>query len=114
VTFVFTNNNGPDISGNRMLTLTAPTTGTTKGVLFYLPYGNKSSIKFNGTADSTYTGTFLAPDAQLELLGDFGTNTHGQFAAGTIYLSGNSSGTITYNAGENWEFPSPPVIELTK
>jgi hypothetical protein len=113
VTFVMLNQ-GFKWNGNEQIHLSAPATGPTKGLLVYLPYGNKGPVWFNGTADTFFTGSLFAPDADLVLLGDFGTNTHGQFVAGTIDMSGNSAGTITFNADENYTFPSLPVIVLAK
>ena len=81
------------INGNATVTLSAPTSGTYSGVLFYGDRaGNAASSSFNGNAASLLTGAIYFPRQQVNYLGNFsGKNGCTQVVADTIQWSGNTT-----------------------
>ena len=78
-TFIMTNgtpaNTGTvDINGGATMNLTAPDTGTYKGILFYSDRGaDPDDInKINGNSSSAYKGAFYFPHQQVEFTGNAG------------------------------------------
>jgi hypothetical protein len=68
----------------------------------------------NGNSESGFTGTILAPAADITIDGTGDAGLHGQVIGYTVDLSGTSSTTIVYNDQENWDAPVPPQIELAQ
>jgi hypothetical protein len=93
VTLFFTNNATIDINGSATLTLSAPTTGPYKGMLFWGDSGNTSSvIRFNGNASSSLTGVIYFPSAETEFLGSFsGSNGCMRVTARKVKFSGSTT-----------------------
>jgi len=114
VTFVMLNE-GITWNGNTSIHLTSPTSGTTKGLLMYFPYGNTNTIRLNGTAGLDIIGSVFAPDATIILQGDFGSSAiQSQWVGKTVDMTGSLVATFQYNESRSYEFPAPPEIELTK
>jgi hypothetical protein len=94
VTFYLAGSARVTINGNAKLTLQAPTTGTYAGVLFF---GDRNSSgtpinKFNGTADSTLTGTIYFKSQQVEYDGNFsGQDGCTRVVADTVVWTGNTT-----------------------
>ncbi len=108
-------NQGISWQGNVNVHLIAPTSGSTDGLLIYLPYSNSNEIRLNGTAGLDITGSVFAPDSNILLLGDFGNQAiNSQWVGKTVDLSGSINAIIQYDSSRNFEFSSPPEIELTK
>ncbi|TPI12523.1 hypothetical protein FJW06_17025 [Mesorhizobium sp. B4-1-3] len=93
VTIFMAGSNTVFINGNAAVTLSAPTSGTYSGVLFYGDRsGSSASSTFNGTATSLLTGAIYFPKQQVNYLGNFsGVNGCTQVVADTIQWSGNST-----------------------
>ncbi|RVD57640.1 hypothetical protein EN828_05780 [Mesorhizobium sp. M2D.F.Ca.ET.185.01.1.1] len=93
VTIFMAGSNTVSINGNASVTLSAPTSGTYSGVLFYGDRtGTAAQSTFNGTADSLLTGAIYFPRQQVNYLGNFsGVNGCTQVVADTIQWSGNST-----------------------
>lgn len=91
VTFFLTNNATVDFNGNATITLSAPTSGTYKGVLFYGdPDNSYNSNKFNGTATSKLTGALYFPAQDVEFLGNFsGQDGCMRVVSRTVKFTGN-------------------------
>lgn len=111
VTFILTSSTPADTSsfatvsmnGGAVVNLTAPTSGTYAGLLFYqdprTPYGNDT---INGNSVSTFQGGLYFPSRQLTFNGNTGMNTQClQLVARTLVFSGNSSiqNTCPANSG---------------
>jgi putative Flp pilus-assembly TadE/G-like protein len=81
------------MNGNASVKLSAPTSGTYSGVLFYGDRtGNSASSTFNGTADSLLTGAIYFPKQQVNYLGNFSGNSGcTQVVANTIQWSGSTT-----------------------
>ncbi|MDX8512524.1 pilus assembly protein TadG-related protein [Mesorhizobium captivum] len=93
VTIFMAGSSTVSINGNATVTLSAPTSGTYSGVLFYGDRtGTPAQSTFNGTADSLLTGAIYFPRQQVNYLGNFsGKNGCTQVVADTIQWSGNST-----------------------
>ncbi|MDG4877034.1 pilus assembly protein TadG-related protein [Mesorhizobium sp. WSM4935] len=93
VTIYMAGSNTVSMNGNATVTLSAPTSGTYSGVLFYGDRtGTAAQSTFNGTATSLLTGAIYFPKQQVNYLGNFsGQNGCTQVVADTIQWSGNST-----------------------
>ncbi|MBU6297997.1 MAG: pilus assembly protein [Alphaproteobacteria bacterium] len=97
VTFYLTNGATLQFNGNATMDLSAPTSGTYSGLLFY---GDRTQAymtnTINGTASSEFTGALYFPSGGVDLLGNFsGSDGCMQVVADTIYYTG--SATFTTN-----------------
>jgi hypothetical protein len=114
VTFVMLNE-GFNWNGNVDIHLSAPTSGVTKGLLIFLPYSNTNSITLNGTAGLDITGSVFAPASVINLSGNFGsTAVQSQWMGKVVDMSGNLTATFQYVGATSYEFPAPPIIELSR
>ncbi|CDX40499.1 conserved hypothetical protein [Mesorhizobium sp. SOD10] len=93
VTIYMAGSNTVSMNGNATVTLSAPTSGTYSGVLFYGDRtGTAAQSTFNGTATSLLTGAIYFPRQRVNYLGNFsGQNGCTQVVADTIQWSGNST-----------------------
>ena len=108
VTFYLTNGATLSMNGNATVNISAPTSGTYAGLLFY---GDRTQADatntINGDASSLLTGTLYFPSQKVEFLGNFsGAGGCTQVVADTILYTGNSHFT-TNCAGSG--VPSIPV-----
>lgn len=93
VTFFLTNGAAVDFNGTATITLSAPTSGFYKGILFWNdkndPY---QSNKFNGTAASKLTGALYFPNQDVQFLGNFsGVNGCLRVVARTMKFTGSTT-----------------------
>jgi hypothetical protein len=82
------------LNGNATLNMTAPDTGTYKGILFYQDRRATSdnTVTVNGDSNSVFRGAFYFPKADLTFNGNAGMNTNCmQIVAKDVAFSGNSS-----------------------
>jgi hypothetical protein len=108
-------NEGIHWNGNAAMTLIAPSSGTTRGLVLYLPPSNHNQIRLNGTFDMVTRGSVFAPSSTCILQGDLGAHTmHSQWICNNFDLTGNVTASIQYDSGENYQFPQPPIIEIVK
>lgn len=80
------------MNGTATVDLSAPTSGTYSGILFFADPTNSASAKnsFNGNATSLLTGVIYAPSQKVEYAGNFsGVNGCTQVVAATIDYSGS-------------------------
>jgi Flp pilus assembly protein TadG len=102
-------------NGGATLQLDAPSVDPFKGLLLFMPENNHGTISINGSSNSTFTGTFLAPSADITVDGSGGVSgMNSQIIGNTVYLSGNSSTLINYNDEDNYDAPVNPAIELVQ
>ena len=107
-TFVMTNNNPlntgtVDINGGATLNLTAPDTGTYKGILFFSDRGADASDinKINGNSASIFKGAFYFPHQQVEFTGGAGVEFQ-CIKLVTWQLTFNGNSTIKNNCPAGW------------
>ena len=84
------------------------------GLFLYMPMTNPGTITINGNSESGFTGTILAPAANIIVDGTGDAGLHGQIIGYTVDLSGTSITNIVYDDNENWDAPVPPQIELAQ
>ncbi len=100
---------------NATLGLSAPKSGENAGLLLYLPIDNSNKVKINGSVDSYFTGTILAPSAWIYL---GGPNTqeglHSQIIGFRIDIDGQSNIVVKYRDEQNFDSFDMPELELTE
>jgi hypothetical protein len=91
---------GLTVNGNHDIVLSAMTTGTYAGMLFYQDASCTADLNFGGASfDLGTTGTIYLPNAKFKLsVTGSGTIAGGQIVAKTVDL-GNGTVTVTFNAG---------------
>jgi len=107
-TFVMTNstpaNTGTlDINGGATLNLTAPTSGTYKGILFYSDRNASlnSVNKINGNSSTNFSGAFYFPHQKVEFTGTAGVTFQClKLVSWQLTFLGNSS--INNNCDPDW------------
>lgn len=95
---------GVDINGSARLNMSAPSSGTFDGILFYqdrrAPKSTTTVHKINGNSSSTFGGAFYFPNQQLQINGNSGlTMNCAQFVSYVVEFSGNGSINNTCTAG---------------
>lgn len=101
VTFVLLDGATADFNGTATINLSAPTTGTYKGLLMM---GSRTSgaggiSKFNGTPSSHLTGALYFPKQQVEYNGNFtGNGGCTQIVAATVSWGGNTHFNVNCTA----------------
>ena len=92
---------GITLNGNATIQLSAPSSGTYKGMLFFgsrTTY-NTADVVMNGTADSLMTGALYFPKQMVRYQGNFsGNNGCTQVVANTVVWTGNVTLRVDCNA----------------
>ncbi len=106
---------GIKFSGNAEIQLSAPRGGPLKGLLIYMPIKNKSILALNGDNNSNFTGTILAPGADVRLNGlSSSTGFRSQIIGYTIEVDGQSNIIIKYKDDQNYDAFKMPEVILTQ
>jgi Flp pilus assembly protein TadG len=116
VTIFLAGSSSITINGNATVNLSAPTTGTYSGILFYGDPSNTSSVsnKFNGTAGSKLTGALYFPTQDVSYLGNFsGTSGCMQIVAKTVQWTGNTTMSVNCSSYGMKNLPVSSVVKLT-
>jgi hypothetical protein len=105
-------------NGGGSLAAQAPTSGTYKGVLIFAPITDTpctQNIDIRGNGSTPIVGSIIMPSACIDYRGNGTGDAMDSMMVG-YYVTSNGTGdvTVTYNADNNYKFPDPPVIELTK
>jgi hypothetical protein len=101
--------------GDATIQLGAPTSGPFKGLLLYLPIDNHNRVVLNAGADSTISGTILAPGSLIRITGNDSTyGFHSQIIGYRVELDGDSILIIKYKNDQNYDAQLMPEIELTQ
>jgi Flp pilus assembly protein TadG len=103
------------INGTAQVNLTAQTTGTYKGMLFFGDRTGASSTKntFNGTAASSLTGSLYFPSQSVDYVGNFsGANGCVQVVADTVGWSGSSDVKTDCSAKGMTTIPALLIVTL--
>jgi len=84
--------NGADmtINGSQTLSLSAPTSGTTAGILFWSDEATGGDGRFNGSASADMIGAFYFPGASITINGSHEAVTCSQLIANDIRINGTS------------------------
>lgn len=102
-----------DWNGDAEINLSAPTSGDLTGMLIFAPMSNTSTMRFNGNAETTLTGTVFMPAAPLIYDGS-GTlqPSHVQIIAYTIELTGSNTSHVIYEDSINWDSTRPAQMGI--
>lgn len=116
VTFFMANDATTDWNGSAQVSLSAPTSGTYKGVLFFGdPDNNYNSNKFNGNASSSLTGALYFPAQDVEFLGNFsGTNGCMRVVSRTVKFTGSLNMNADCTAYGLNSMPLPGRVSLVE
>jgi Flp pilus assembly protein TadG len=116
VTLVFTSSTGNNwatasINGNAVVSLTAPKSGSTAGIVIFgdrrIPIG--TSYKFNGDSNQTFAGAIYLPTAAISYSGGTGTSTScTQIIGDTVNFTGNSDVAVNCSS-----YPTKPFGPVT-
>ena len=100
-------------SSTANITLEAPGKGPFKNLLLFLPMDNHSVVVLNGSDESIFRGTILAPASKIRILGNESRyGYHSQIIGYTIELDGNSNITIRYLDEQNYDALVSPEIQF--
>ncbi|HMU93870.1 MAG TPA: pilus assembly protein TadG-related protein [Anaerolineales bacterium] len=103
------------IAAEAEVDLSAPKNGNAAGLLIYMPLDNHSRIALNGNADSNFTGTILAPSADIRLNGpDSKHGFHSQIIGYYIEVDGQSKIVIKYEDEDNYDAYKMPEVILVQ
>jgi hypothetical protein len=94
VTFYVTGNF--KLAGSGTLNLSAPTSGTYDGILYFQARNDTNSASFTGGSGSTVGGIFYAPAAEFDYTGGTGQNVSADFVVKYLKVAGNG-GFSDYN-----------------
>jgi hypothetical protein len=117
VTFVLKNNAQISFNGNATLNLSAPTSGTYSGMLFFGSRSNatNTAITLNGNAASVMTGAVYFPNQVVSYIGNFqGANGCTQLVARMVEWSGNSNLAADCSAHGMNALPVGGVVKLAE
>lgn len=105
------------ISGSAEVHLGAPQSGPNSGLLIYMPVGNRGIISLNGTDESEFKGTILAPGADMRINGLdnlHGAAYHSQIIAYYIEVDGTDNILVKYDDEQNYDTFTMPEVILVK
>jgi len=112
---IYMESGGVNWNGGATINLSAQTTGDYAGLLLFAPLSNHDGITINGNSDSHFTGTFLAPSADITILGTGAADGfHSQIVGYTVELGGTADTSIEYNDNENYDWTIPPEVQLSQ
>jgi Flp pilus assembly protein TadG len=99
VTFYFTNGATYNCTGNVTVELTAPSSGTYAGVLFYQDPNDTSGPSIGGNNSSYFDGALYFPKAQVTFFGNSSSYNVAIVVADALALSGNPTVNLQGAAG---------------
>lgn len=102
-------------NGNSANIFSAPTGGTYRGLLVYLPYGNSNPLSISGNASSQFTGSIIGVSSHIGLQGNNSTLALStQIIGYTVGFSGNGNFEIDYNPSLQYAQGEPTMIQVIK
>jgi hypothetical protein len=112
---IFMQSGGITWNGGAQINLSAPASGDLAGLLIYAPMSNTSTMRFNGNADSTLTGTIFMPAAPIVYTGTGNLNpSYVQIIGYTVEVNGSNVTNVLYQDGDNWDANMPAQIGLIR
>ncbi len=99
------------MAGNGTFNMSAPTSGTYKGLLIFYDRNNTSALNLTGNGTDTVTGTIYARQSDAKLAGNGGSlQLQSRLITDTATITGNGSITINWNQATNYVAPGIPGI----
>lgn len=90
-----------DLTGNETANLSAPTSGSLEGMLFFqdrsIAYSSSNGSTIEGNSSSTFDGAVYFPDTALSYVGNSSSSGYTFLVADTITIVGNSEIGDNYN-----------------
>jgi Putative Flp pilus-assembly TadE/G-like len=87
------------LTGNGTLTLSAPTSGTYKGITIFETRTSTATVDITGNGGMNLTGTIYSAGANVDLTGNGSSNVIGsQIIADSMTVTGNGSVNVSYTA----------------
>ncbi|WP_119389088.1 pilus assembly protein TadG-related protein [Taklimakanibacter lacteus] len=117
VMFYLTNGARVSMNGTATVNLSAATTGTYAGILFFGDRADTGATKnsFNGTADSQLTGAIYFASQAIQFLGDFsGADGCTQVVGLTVEWSGNAEISKDCSAHGMTAIPAAELVKLVE
>ena len=103
------------MNGSATVNLSAPTTGTYAGMLFFGDRNGTAGVTFNGTAASKLTGAIYFANQDVSYLGNFsGNGGCTRVVAKTIVWSGNTSISQNCTAFGMANIPALQIVKLVE
>ena len=104
------------MNGNATVSLTAPTSGTYSGILFFGdPTATSGSNVFNGNATSNLTGDIYFPTQSVTYQGNFsGSGGCTQIVADTVQWTGNATVSVNCAAYGMSPIPARQAVKLVE
>jgi hypothetical protein len=97
-------------SGADALQLSAPTSGTYKGLSLFYDRGNTAGLTLSGSQTSV-TGTIYAKDSAATISGSYGNVTlNSRIILSNATTSGTPNFSLNFNSSQNYSTSSPPVF----
>jgi Flp pilus assembly protein TadG len=115
VTIYLASGSNVSMNGNATVQMTAPTSGTYAGMLFFGDRNGGGSNIFNGDARSTLTGDIYFPSQQVAYQGSFSGNggcTH--IVADTVAWSGDASLAVDCSAQGMAAIPARQLVKIVE
>ncbi len=102
--------------GGTNFTLSAPTSGTYKGMLFFMSRSNSHVIDVTAGTTSRLTGTLYGAASAINLAGSSTTFVfNSQVIGDTVIVTGSADIVIQYNPANNYLFdPGSTYVELSE
>jgi len=98
------------LNGNNATTLTAPDSGTYKGMLMWQDSACTGTISVGGNGSITGTGSIYAPSATVSGNGNGSQVTLSQIVAQRVNTQ-NANFTMNYSYGDNYVGDVPALVE---
>jgi hypothetical protein len=112
---IFLEHGSMHIDRSVQINISAPPAGQYKGLLIYAPLDNHHIIALNGNEHSSYTGTILAPGAEIRLKGnDSGFGFRSQIIGYRIMSDGQSNIVIDYRDELNYDALTMPEVQFSQ
>jgi hypothetical protein len=103
------------MNGNSNVVMSAPTSGTYSGILFFGDRNGTGSNTFNGDNNSHLTGDLYFPTQAVSYLGNYsGTNGCTQIVADTVTWTGSSTIGVNCAAQGMQNIPARQAIKLVE
>jgi hypothetical protein len=104
-------NGSVSLTGSGSLNISAPTTGSWNGILFYEDVNDTNSMKITGSTGSTIEGIFYAPSATLTMTGTSGTNIYADLVVSALSMTGTSNFSNYSSINPNEPLNSAYLVE---
>ena len=79
------------LTGSGALNISAPTSGTYNGILFFEDPTDTNGMTITGSTGSNMQGIFYAPAASLSMTGTSGGTIYADLVVGSLSMSGSTT-----------------------